>query len=275
MNFDLHCHTTASDGALSPGEVVYRAADRGVDVLSITDHDTIDAYGQLDRKHFERLHIVPGIEFSTHWCGHTIHIVGLDIDLDSAVLADAISTQQVARSQRAFEIARRLERAGVEGALVGAQNIAGDRAIGRPHFARFLLESGRVKSIQAAFKKYLGPGKPGDVRDYWPALDVVTNWITAARGVAVIAHPGKYRMTNTKLASLIGAFTDCGGQAIEVLCGQQPSDLTRKLVRLCEQHGLLASCGSDFHMPGQPWSELGAFGALPEQSRPVWESLRI
>jgi hypothetical protein len=275
MKLDLHCHTTASDGALTPTEIVQRAVERGVDVLSITDHDTVAAYGKLGSDDLAKLQLVPGIEFSTRWQGHTIHIVGLDIDLDSAVLADAVSRQQAARAARAEEIGRRLERAGIEQALDGARELAGESGIGRPHFARFLVESGRVKSISAAFKKYLGPGKVGDVKQYWPPLEIVTDWITAAGGIAVLAHPGKYRMTNTKLAALIDEFRDHGGGAIEVLCGQQPTDVTRKLARLCNQRNMLASCGSDFHAPGQPWSELGAFGVLPKECRTIREALRV
>jgi len=275
MKLDLHCHTTASDGALTPTEIVQRAVERGVDVLSITDHDTVAAYGKLGSDDLAKLQLVPGIEFSTRWQGHTIHIVGLDIDLASAVLADAVSRQQAARAARAEEIGRRLERAGIENALDGARDLAGESTIGRPHFARLMVESGRVKSIAAAFKKYLGPGKVGDVKQFWPPLEIVTGWITAAGGIAVLAHPGKYRMTNTKLAALIDEFRDHGGGAIEVLCGQQSTDVTRKLARLCNQRDLLASCGSDFHAPGQPWSELGAFGALPKECRTIREALRV
>ena len=132
-----------------------------------------------------------------------------------------------------------------------------------------------MKSIAAAFKKYLGPGKPGDVKHFWPPLEIVTDWITASGGVAVLAHPAKYRMTNTKLAALIDEFRDHGGRAIEVLCGQQPTDVTRKLARLCSQRDMFASCGSDFHAPGQPWSELGAFGPLPKECRTIRDALRL
>ncbi|MBT8441641.1 MAG: PHP domain-containing protein [Gammaproteobacteria bacterium] len=275
MKLDLHCHTTSSDGALTPNDIVQRARERGIDVLSITDHDTIDAYGEIDMQQLGGLRLVPGVELSTRWRGHTIHIVGLDIDLASDSLADAVSLQQRARAERAVEIGRRLERAGIADALDGARDLAGTSAIGRPHFARFLVESGRVKSITVAFKKYLGPGKAGDVKHFWPPLEIVTGWITAADGIAVLAHPGKYGMTNTKLAALVDEFRAYGGRAIEVLCGQQPADVTRKLARLCVQRDMLASCGSDFHAPGQPWSELGAFGALPTECRTIREALRL
>ena len=275
MIFDLHCHTDASDGALRASELMRRARDRGVDVLSITDHDTIAAYAHPDFETIDGLQIVPGIEFSTHWHGHSIHVVGLGIDLDNSLLAEAVECQRLARERRAIEIGRRLERAGIENALDGARELAGNSAIGRPHFARFLVESGRVGSTTIAFRKYLGPGKPGDVRHFWPELETVTEWVTTAGGIAVLAHPAKYRMTNTKLGLLVDDFREYGGRAVEVLCGRQPHDLTKKLTRLCNRYEMLASCGSDFHAPGQGWSELGACGPLPDDCRPVWESLPV
>lgn len=273
MIADLHCHSTASDGALSPRDLLRRASDGGVELLAITDHDTVDAYAGLDRTHVSGMRVVPGVEFSAQWRGCTIHIVGLGIDLDSPVLATAIDRQQAARAERAEVIAARLNRLGLDDALAGARRIAGDTAIGRPHFAKFLLESGRVKSISAAFKKYLGPGKPGDVKHFWPPIDEVVGWIRAAGGTAVIAHPGKYKLTNTRLGLLVDEFAEHGGQAIEVLCGRQAPDLTKKLATICNDRSLYASCGSDFHVPDQPWSELGRCGPLPPACRPVWELL--
>lgn len=273
MITDLHCHSTASDGALAPRDLLCRASDRGVDLLAITDHDTVDAYVALDRSCAPDLRIVPGVEFSSQWRGCTIHVVGLGIDLDSPVLTKAIERQQTARARRADVIAERLIKAGCNDALVGARRIAGDAPLGRPHFAQYLLESGRVKSISAAFKKYLGPGKPGDVKHFWPSVETVVDWIRAAGGTAVLAHPGKYKLTNTRLGLLVDDFAASGGRAIEVLCGRQAPDLTRKLATLCNDRKLFASCGSDFHLPDRPWSELGCCGPLPATCRPVWELL--
>ena len=271
MIADLHCHSNASDGALSPDALVRRARDCGVDTLAITDHDTADAYAVLHASEFTDIRLIPGIEFSAQWRHMTVHVVGLGIDLDSATLATAIRHQKAARMERAAEISARLAKRGVEDALEGALNIAGEAQIGRPHFAQYLVARGYVSSPSKAFKKYLGAGKAGDVRQYWPELRTVIDWIQSADGTAVLAHPAKYKLTNVRLAELTDEFQAEGGQAIEVISGQQSIDVTRRLGKLCTDRGLLASCGSDFHSPEQPWSELGRFGSLPDSCRPIWE----
>jgi len=273
MIADLHCHTNVSDGALPPGELVRRAVANGVTLLSITDHDTVDAYAQLSAANNHELRIVPGVEFSTQWRGHSIHVVGLGIDVDDETLAAAVRRQGAAREERAVAIDARLARLGFVDTLAGARRIAGSAQIGRPHFARHLVASGHAKDIATSFKKYLGPGKAGDVRQHWQSLATVVRWIIDAGGIAVLAHPAKYKMTNTKLGALTDEFASAGGRAIEVVCGQQSADVTKKLARLCNERSLYASCGSDFHAPGQPWSELGRAGAPPRDCRPVWELL--
>jgi len=273
MIADLHCHTTASDGALAPGDLLQRAVAGGVELLAITDHDTVGAYAELGDASMPGLRMIPGIEFSSQWGGCTIHVVGLGIDLDSPILEDAVGRQKTARTQRATAIAERLDRLGFHDTLAGARRLAGDAQVGRPHFARHLVDAGHVKSIAAAFKKYLGPGKPGDVKHYWSTIETIIGWIRAAGGVAVLAHPGKYRMTNAKIGVLADEFKASGGQAMEVLCGQQSADLTRKLARICNQRDMYASCGSDFHTPEHPWCELGRCGKLPGDCRPVWDLL--
>jgi predicted metal-dependent phosphoesterase TrpH len=272
MIADLHCHSTASDGALAPRALLQRALEHDVELLAITDHDTVAAYAELDAGNVS-LRLIHGIELSTQWRGHTIHIVGLDIDIDSAVMRAAVAQQAEAREQRAEKIGARLAKLGFSEPLEGAARLADGNSIGRPHFAQYLVDSGQVKSIAVAFKKFLGAGKPGDVKNFWAPLEIVTGWIAAAGGVPVLAHPGKYRMTNAKLGTLVDEFRDCGGRAIEVLCGQQTADVTAKLARLCNAREMFASCGSDFHAPGQPWNELGACGTLPRDCRPVWDLL--
>jgi len=272
MIADLHCHTTASDGALAPGELLQRATEHNVDLLAITDHDTVAAFAELDEDKVG-LRLIRGIELSTQWRGHTIHVVGLDIDVDCIVMQAAVLQQTEARERRAEKIGARLDKLGYAGSLEGAARLAGGKSIGRPHFAQHLVESGQVKSIAVAFKKLLGPGKPGDVKNYWAPLETVIGWIVAAGGVPVLAHPGKYRMTNTKLGALVDEFRECGGRSIEVLCGQQSADVTAKLARICNTRDMHASCGSDFHAPGRPWSELGRCGTLPRECHPVWELL--
>lgn len=274
MIFDLHCHSYFSDGALSPDELIERAKARNVSVLAITDHDTIAGI-EIAHKASEGhgIKIIPGIEFSSQWGRGGVHIVGLGIDVTSPVLRDAIYKQEQARRARSKAIGERLSRAGFPNALQEAQKIAGAGTLGRPHFAQYLVNIGAVKNINAAFKRYLGTGKPADVKYQWPLMDEVIGWIHAAGGVAVLAHPAKYELTRMKMCALIDAFAAAGGDAVEVISGMQPSAVTEDLAKIVEARSLYASCGSDFHAPDQPWQELGSFGNLPVHSRPVWNLL--
>lgn len=274
MIFDLHCHTNFSDGLLSPEAVIARAKERGVSVLAITDHDTIAGVGIAQKAALESgITLISGIEFSSQWGKGGVHIVGLGVDINSPALMTAVEFQEQARNARAVAIAYRLSKAGVPGALQGAQEIAGSATLGRPHFAQYLVAIGAVKNINAAFKKYLGAGKPADVKYQWPMMDQVIEWIHAAGGIAVLAHPAKYELTRTKMCALISSFAAAGGDALEVISGLQQSALTEDLLRIASSYSLHASCGSDFHMPDQPWQELGSFGCLPAHAKPVWELL--
>ncbi len=269
--YDLHCHSNASDGILRPDELVSRAKAQQVDVLALTDHDTLQGY-ELARKSADELGmtLICGIELSSQWARQGIHIVGLNLDPSATAIAEAVALQQQERSSRAQEIAARLEKLGFSGALDGARRFAGEASLGRPHFARFLVEQGHVDSMNTAFKRYLGAGKIGDVRHGWPEFEQVVGWIRAAGGIAVLAHPAKYKMTRSKLHALVADFREAGGEAMEVIAGQQTAQVTDTLARVATKFGLLASCGSDFHAPNQPWQELGAFGKLPPVCRPVW-----
>ena len=271
MKADLHCHTTASDGRLSPPELLQRAADQGVELLAITDHDTVAAYAELPESP-AGLRLLPGIELSTLWLGVGVHVVGLGLDLGSPVLADAVARQTRARQERAGIIAARLEKLGFSGALEGARRHAGDAEIGRPHFAAFLVEAGHVKDVERAFHRYLGAGKPGDVKALWPGLDEAVGWIRAAGGVAVLAHPLHYQMTNTKLRRLVEAFAAAGGQGIEMAPLGAPAGQSDMIIGIARHYGLALSTGSDFHRPGAG-VELGLSRPVPAGSRPVWELL--
>lgn len=274
MIFDLHCHTHFSDGLLSPEALVARAKERGVAVLAITDHDTIAAVGIAQKAALDAgITLISGIEFSSQWGKGGVHIVGLGVDVNSPALIAAVDFQEQARNARALAIADRLSKAGFPGALLGAQEIAGDATLGRPHFAQYLVAVGAVKNINAAFKKYLGTGKPADVKYQWPLMDQVIGWIHAAGGVAVLAHPAKYELTRTKMCAMVDSFVAAGGNALEVISGLQPTALTEDLLRIANARSLHASCGSDFHFPDQTWQELGGFGKLPAHAKPVWELL--
>lgn len=270
MTIDLHCHSRASDGALSPQELVAHAAACGVEMLSITDHDTVDAYALINRHEPLPLRLVPGIEFSAHWRNRGVHVVGLNVDPGCASLNEAVTRQRLARDKRAERIAERLEKAGAANVLEGATRLADGAPVGRAHFARHLVDTGFVSCAREAFRKYLGDGKPGDVKHVWPGLETVVEWIRDSGGIAVLAHPARYKLTGARLAMLVDEFRRAGGRGIEVISGNQTLDVTRRLGTLCADSGLLASCGSDFHRPECPWARLGRFPALPSACRPVW-----
>jgi len=270
MIIDLHSHTTFSDGALTPLELMTRAIEKKVDVLAITDHDTMDAYRDLPASH-DRLKLVPGIEFSTQWLNTGIHVLGLNVDPGSDALNTGVQFQSDARLERARRIGENLAKKGIKDAFTGASQITKGSYIGRPHFAQHLINIGKVKSMQAAFKHYMGDGKAGDVKQHWAELPQIVQWIRDAGGIPVLAHPLKYKLTRTKLKRLLDQFLQAGGQGMEVISGQQLPYQTANLAQLCEQKKLLASCGSDFHGPGKRWAELGVFATLPKNVTPVWE----
>jgi predicted metal-dependent phosphoesterase TrpH len=272
MTFDLHSHSTASDGELSPSALIARARDNGVSCLAITDHDTVEAYCNMPDDDVDGVTICRGIELSCNWQGRSVHVVGLNIRLESAALQAALRVQQQNRNRRAELIAERLSKKGIDGAMAGARALAGNAIIGRPHFARFLVSAGTVRDERQAFKRYLGNGKLGDVQHNWPGIATVIQWIREAGGLAVLAHPAHYKLTNTKLALLTGEFVAAGGAGIEVVSGRQSADLTNKLAELAVAKQLLASTGSDFHRTGQSWSDVGRQSALPDHLTPVWDA---
>lgn len=251
-----------------------RAKARSVSVIAVTDHDTIAGLSAA-RQAARDLGIgfINGIEISSLWMAAGVHIVGLGVNTDSVVLKDAVSHLQKVRTDRAVAIAEKFQKLGFGDILPAVQQLAGDAAVGRLHFARYLVEKGVSKSIQHAFKQYLGAGKQADVKYHWPAMAQVIEWIHEAGGLAVLAHPAKYGLTRSRMCRLIGDFAAAGGDAMEVISGQQESRLTTDLGRIATANGLLASCGSDFHVPDQGWQELGNFGALPAQCQPVWQRL--
>jgi predicted metal-dependent phosphoesterase TrpH len=269
IKVDLHSHTLVSDGTLSPKELIARAKAKGVEMLSITDHDSVAAYEELNDVALDGMKLIPGIEFSTQWRGIGVHILGLNLHLKSESLVQGVAQQEKARSERALLITQRLIKAGLAINFERVKEIAGQINVGRPHFAQHLVELGAVKDVSAAFKKYLGDGKAGDVKQCWAELPQIVKWIVDGGGAAVLAHPLKYKMTRTKLSALLDDFIKAGGTGMEVVSGQQSRDETRRLSELCNAKGLLASCGSDFHQPSQ-WSELGSMSPLPAECKPVW-----
>ncbi|ARN75025.1 PHP domain-containing protein [Oceanicoccus sagamiensis] len=271
MNIDFHSHTTASDGALTPMDVLLRAREQGVEMMAITDHDTVSGYQSVrEQWQDDTMQLIAGVELSCLWGRRLIHVVGLNINIDNQLLQQGLAEQQQSRLDRAVLIGDKLAKQGFEGGYAFVAQLAGDSQIGRPHFAQFLVERGHVSSEKEAFKRYLGAGKIGDVKSSWPEMAKVIQWINDSGGVAVLAHPLHYKMTATKLRALVTDFKAQGGAAIEVISGKQPKDRTQYLAQLTEQFDLAASIGSDFHRPGMPWNELGQAGVLPKSCQPVW-----
>ena len=273
---DFHTHTTASDGALTPAQMLQRAAEAGVELLAITDHDTVAGYRAACAisSDYPGVQLVPGVEYSCRWSGTTIHIVGLGMDCDHPAMLEGLSVLDAARTERGAKIAQRLESRGFAGALEGALEEAGDSQLGRPHFSAWMVAQGHVKDHNEAFDKYLGQGKPGDVKAFWPEMAQVVQWIVAAGGTAVIAHPLKYKFTRMKLRRLAKDFVAAGGQAVEVLSGRQTPDQIAQLQRLADDFELQVSAGSDFHRDGPYNPGLGVELRRLNSRSGVWQRWR-
>ncbi|MDL7794375.1 RNase AM [Escherichia coli] len=271
--YDLHSHTTASDGCLTPEALVHRAVEMRVGTLAITDHDTTAAIAPA-REEISRsglaLNLIPGVEISTVWENHEIHIVGLNIDITHPLMCEFLAQQTERRNQRAQLIAERLEKAQIPGALEGAQQLAQGGAVTRGHFARFLVECGKASSMADVFKKYLARGKTGYVPPQWCTIEQAIDVIHHSGGKAVLAHPGRYNLSAKWLKRLVAHFAEHHGDVMEVAqCQQSPNERTQ-LATLARQHHLWASQGSDFHQPC-PWIELGRKLWLPAGVEGVWQ----
>ncbi|RMQ49567.1 Phosphotransferase domain-containing protein [Pseudomonas cichorii] len=279
MNVDLHCHSTASDGSLAPAAVVARAYENGVRVLSLTDHDTVEGLEEARAAaHSLGMQLVNGVELSCTWGGATIHILGYGFDVKAQALVDAIHRLHEGRWLRAEEISRKLAIKGMPGALEGARAIQkelGDsgNAPARPHFADFLVRAGFVKDRAEAFRKWLGAGKLGDVKQHWPTLEETVATLRASGAWISLAHPSHYDFTRSKRRKLVADFIQAGGHAIEVVNGMQPADQVGTLAILAREFGLLVTAGSDFHGPGA-WSEIGIYRPLPEDLPPLWSRFK-
>lgn len=271
--YDLHSHSLASDGTLSPTELVTAAHVAGVDVLALTDHDTTDGIAAArEQAGGLGLQLISGVEISVSWHGHTIHVLGLNIDPACQVLLSGLNRLVTFRDWRAEEIGRRLARAGIEGAYDGARALARGRIVSRTHFAHFLVAAGHAASVRDIFKGYLVNNKPGYVQGEWAGLEEALGWIRAAGGLPVIAHPARYRLTATKLRRLIGEFRELGGVGLEVVSGSHSRDNVMTMAACARNQGLLASQGSDYHGPENPWVKLGQLRKLPAGCKPVWKS---
>ena len=275
FNADLHCHSTASDGVLAPADVVRRAHANGVDLLALTDHDELLGLPEAAATAAGLgLRFVPGVEISVSWLDQTIHIVGLAVDPANAALAAGLRQVRDGRDGRAARIAGELERIGIGGALEGALRYVGNPAlISRAHFARFLVEAGAARNVHEVFLHYLARGKPGYVEHVWATLDEALGWIKGAGGVAVIAHPGRYRLSHAEMDIFFEKFRELGGDAVEVSCGAHDGGQLLAFARMARRFGLLASRASDFHGPADSPVDLGRAPPLPPDLTPVWSKL--
>jgi len=270
--YDLHCHSTYSDGLLPPADVVRRAAARGVDVLALTDHDEVSGLAEAQVAAREAgITLVNGSELSVSWEDHTIHVVALGIDPTDATLLAGLAAIREGRDGRARRMAASLAEAGIPDAFEGARvYVTSEALISRTHFARFLVETGHVRDIRDAFKRFLTPGKPGHVAHVWATLSEAIGWIRGAGGKAVIAHPGRYKVTAADMRRLLDDFRAAGGAAIEVVSSSHTPAQYVEYATLARLYGLQASCGTDWHGPGESWMDFGDLPEMPAGTTPVW-----
>lgn len=269
---DLHCHSTMSDGVLEPEEVARRAHANGVNLWALTDHDIVDGI-PVARAEAQSLgmRFIAGVEISVTWSGHTVHIVGLNVDDTHTGLVEGLRAVRSGRSERAREMGRRLDAMGVPGSYEGALRYVSNPAlISRTHFARHLVDQGVCKSLQEVFSRYLGENCPAYVPMQWSSLEQAVGWIRAAGGRAVIAHPGRYNYSPMQFDVLFEQFRDLGGEGIEVITGSHTPDQYSVYADVARRYGFMASCGSDFHGPRESRIDLGQLPPLPADLTPVW-----
>tara|TARA_B100000029_G_C17497457_1_gene931449 strand:+ start:353 stop:1201 length:849 start_codon:yes stop_codon:yes gene_type:complete len=269
---DLHTHSNKSDGELSPYDLIAKASNNGIQMLALTDHDTIsglrDAKKAAVRKN---IRFINGVELSTQWDNKTIHIVGLNIDAENSIIVKACKKLKVLRKERAKKISQKLSKVGISGSYEYTKKLAVNGNITRFHFAQFLIEKKYAKNQAAVFKNYLVNNKPGYVSANWPSLSETIKLINSVGGIAVIAHPLRYKITATKLRKLIDTFKQCGGKAIEVITSHNISKEITKTSNYAKKYDLAASIGSDFHNESVSWNRLGELPLLPENLVPVWK----
>jgi len=275
QNADLHCHSVVSDGTLTPAQLALRAKTNGVSLWALTDHD--ETGGLTDAASAAAavgLDFLTGVEISVTFLRQTIHIVGLGFDADNATLKAGLLQTRSGRLRRARQMADDLAHVGIAGAFEGALHYAGNPdLVSRTHFARFLVDTGVCRDTGEVFRKYLNDGKPGYVAHQWATLQNAVGWITRAGGVAVLAHPARYRFDSNQEWALLADFKGHGGQAIEVITGSHSVDECKTYAQTAIEFGLAASRGSDFHSPDESHTDLGILPPLPGTLTPVWTLL--
>lgn len=272
LKVDLHCHSNISDGVLSPAAVAAYARKAGVDVWALTDHDEVSGVAAARTAALDLgMRFVAGVEISITWAGQTVHIVGLQVDEANPGLVQGLHQTRSGRDARGREIARQLDLAGIPDAYEGALKFVGNPDLmSRTHFARYIVETGKCANIPDVFKKYLSEGKPGYVEHRWATLAEAVGWIRGAGGVAVIAHPGRYRFSDMAQGVLFDEFKQLGGVAIEVVTGSHSPDQYPEYAQLANAYGFLASRGTDFHAPGESRVDFAKLPPLPANVTPIW-----
>ena len=275
LNADLHCHSVVSDGTLTPEALAERAAANGVELWALTDHDEVGGQHRARAAATAAgMKYLTGAEISVTFANVTVHIVGLGFDPDNATLVQGLADTRDGRIPRAQDMAAQLAKVGIAGAYEGALKYVGNpQLVSRTHFARFLVESGACKDTPEVFRKYLTEGKPGYVPHRWATLSDAVHWITSAGGVAVIAHPARYKFTANEEYALFSEFKAHGGQGVEVVTGSHTPAEYVTYAAMAQEFGLVASRGSDFHSPDESHTDLGKLPYLPGALTPVWDIL--
>ncbi|AVS89466.1 phosphatase [Paracidovorax avenae] len=275
LNADLHCHSVVSDGTLTPEALAQRARANGVELWALTDHDEVGGQQRaMAAAAAQGMDYLTGVEISVTFIGTTVHIVGLGFDPDDAQLAQGLADTRGGRGQRAQEMAQQLAQVGIRNAYEGALRYVGNpELISRTHFARFLVETGVCRDTSEVFRRFLTEGKPGYVPHRWAALGDAVRWITQAGGMAVIAHPARYKFSATQEYALFSEFRQHGGQGVEVVTGSHTAAEYVTYAAMAQEFGLAASRGSDFHSPDESHTDLGTLPPLPGALTPVWDLL--
>ena len=276
LNADLHCHSVVSDGTLTPEELALRAKTNGVELWALTDHDEIGGQARAAAAAAAQgMAYLTGTEISVTFANETVHIVGLGFDATNPIIVNGLAKTRGGRGERAMEMSDGLAQVGIKGAYDGALKFVGNpELISRTHFARFLVESGVCKDTYEVFRKYLTEGKPGYVPHAWAKLGDAVGWITQSGGVAVIAHPGRYKFTANEEFALFSEFKTHGGQGVEVVTGSHTTAEYVEYAAVAKEFGMAASRGSDFHSPDESRIDLGTLPHLPGDLTPVWELLQ-
>ena len=275
LNADLHCHSVVSDGTLTPEALAERAKANGVELWALTDHDEVGGqHRAAAAAKAQGMEYLTGTEISVTFIGQTVHIVGLGFDPENAELVQGLRQTRGGRTERAREMSEGLAKVGIQGAFEGALKFVGNpELISRTHFARFLVESGVCKETNEVFRKFLTEGKPGFVPHKWATLKDAVTWITGAGGMAIIAHPARYKFSPNEEFALFTEFKNYGGQGVEVVTGSHTAAEYQVYAETAREFGLAASRGSDFHSPEESHTELGTLPYLPGQLTPVWDLL--